>query len=155
MPPQTTQSYDQTPLKDSGNLDSDKSRRLDEIRFIESQIDEAYMPQTEVAPEERGDMTPLGVAATQHQPENAADHAVSYEIVELTLEELGRNIEIMRADATGKTVNSALTDDEFKPRATALIPTPNSIKRPVNQANLNIGYRMNQENGNFEYPKAA
>ena len=103
MPSQVPQSRDQTPFSHGDQLDFHRSQ----LEVIKDDVWKAYEPTPESATISRSNVTPLGAAATQYEPGSAAEHAVSYEKIELTLEQLGKNIESMRADAMNKVVNPA------------------------------------------------
>jgi hypothetical protein len=102
----------------------------------------AYEPQPESA---RG----LGAAATQNQPVSASvtEQTVAFEKIELTLEQLGHNIEAMRKDAINKTVNPSVTIEDFETAPQLNMESQREYTRTVKDVNLS--YEVTGKSGDL------
>lgn len=141
MPPQPNQSYrrhDQMPPSGEVSLDADPNelqRKLTQEAF------DAYADSsTDNDAESRRDIGAAAMNRNDLQP--AMEQAVNYEKIELTLEQLGRNIELMRKDATNKTVNPY---PKLEGLVAAKVSSGQYFHRQTAQSRDNTGYQDNFE----------
>ncbi len=106
MPPQVPYSN-----HDKSYDNGEYERRLtrEELIALTNEAFELYKEKEGYVNSAAGSMSEIGATASRYEnaPVAASELAQSYELPELTLEQLGRNIEAVRYDAIHKEVNSA------------------------------------------------
>ena len=109
MPPQGTKSdYDIPSFKDDALFESGLMTREKLIRLTDEAF-EAYKAKEGYTNPSAAEFSQIGATASRYESTvpQAAELAKSYELPELSLEQLGRNIEAVRYDALHKDVNNA------------------------------------------------